>query len=121
MMAQFKSNFVAASSISQNQGMSDSSSANANKRPALPGFVSGGSIGGDVQRTQTASSFSPAMSGVNPTSQSSRENASQKNLERLFFLVFFAQFYQVVLISDKLDLDTDFNSIHLLFPLQFKR
>ncbi|KAK4558271.1 hypothetical protein RGQ29_007852 [Quercus rubra] len=80
-MAQFKSKFVAASSNSQNQGLSNSSSAYANKRTALPGFVSGGSIGGDVYRTQTTISFCPAMSGVNSTSQISTENATQKNPE----------------------------------------
>lgn len=83
MMAQFKNNFVAASSNpqNQNQGMSNSSSAYANKRPALAGFVSGGSIGGDIYKTQPTSSFPPAMSGVN--TPSSGENASQKNTERL--------------------------------------
>lgn len=82
MMAQFKSSFVAASSNPQNQGMSNNSSAYANKRPALAGFVSGGSIGGDIYKTQTTTgSFSPAMSGVN--TPSSGENASQKNSERL--------------------------------------
>ena len=84
-MAQFKSKFVAASSNSQNQGLSNSSSAYANKRTALPGFVSGGSIGGDVYRTQTTISFCPAMSDVNSTSQISTENATQKNPERLLF------------------------------------
>ncbi|XP_059437229.1 DEAD-box ATP-dependent RNA helicase 24 [Corylus avellana] len=81
MMAQFKNNFVAASSNpqNQNQGMSNSSSAYANKRPALAGFVSGGSIGGDIYKTQPTSSFPPAMSGVN--TPSSGENASQKNTE----------------------------------------
>lgn len=81
MMAQFKSNFVAASSNPQNQGMSNSSKAYANKRPALAGFVSGGSIGGDTYKPQTTSSFTPAMSGVN--TPGSGENASQNNSERL--------------------------------------
>ncbi|KAF2304788.1 hypothetical protein GH714_037976 [Hevea brasiliensis] len=57
MMGQFKSNFVAASSNPQ------SSSAYANKRPALPGFVSGGSIGGDINRTRTNSSVPGFVSG----------------------------------------------------------
>ena len=99
MMAQFKNSFVAASSNTQNQGLSNSSSASAsasasatatatayaNKRTALPGFVSGGSIGGGIYRSQTTTSSSPAMSGVNTTSQSSRENATQRNSERLLF------------------------------------
>ncbi|KAG2693309.1 hypothetical protein I3843_08G085800 [Carya illinoinensis] len=80
MMAQFKSNFVAAASNSQSQGMSNSSSAYANKRTALSGFVSGGSIGGDIYKTQTTSSFSPAVSG-NSTNHSSSENANKKNSE----------------------------------------
>lgn len=83
MMAQFKSNFVAAASNSQSQGMSNSSSAYANKGTALSGFVSGGSIGGDIYKTQTTSSFSPAMSGIS-TNHSSAENANKKNSERLY-------------------------------------
>ncbi|EEF47251.1 DEAD-box ATP-dependent RNA helicase 24 [Ricinus communis] len=57
MMAQFKSSFVAASSNSQ------SPSAYANNRPALRGFVSGGSIGGDLNITQTTSSLPGFVSG----------------------------------------------------------
>lgn len=57
MMGQFKSNFVSVSSNSQ------SSSANAKKRPALTGFVSGGSIGGDVNRTRTPISIPGFVSG----------------------------------------------------------
>lgn len=52
-MTQFKSNFVAASSNSQ------SSNAYAIRRLALPGFVSGGSIGG----VQTTSSLPGFVSG----------------------------------------------------------
>ncbi|KAK9280892.1 hypothetical protein L1049_003783 [Liquidambar formosana] len=83
MMAQFKSNFVAASSNSSNQGLNNSSSMYANKRPALAGFVSGGTIGGDMNRAQTTSSFSPSapISGGTTTVQNSRENASQNNSE----------------------------------------
>ncbi|KAH7578240.1 hypothetical protein ACOSP7_000549 [Xanthoceras sorbifolium] len=82
MMAQFKSNFVAASPTSQSQGQNNSSSAYANKRPALPGFVSGGSIGGDIYRTQTVNSFSPApVSGLNTSDQNSGANANRKNSE----------------------------------------
>ncbi|KAJ4850340.1 DEAD-box ATP-dependent RNA helicase 24 [Turnera subulata] len=62
VMAQFKSNFVAASSNSQSQGF-NSSNAYANKRPALTGFVSGGSIGGDISRTQTTGSLPGFVSG----------------------------------------------------------
>ncbi|XP_010267974.1 PREDICTED: DEAD-box ATP-dependent RNA helicase 24 [Nelumbo nucifera] len=78
MMAQFKSNFVAAKSDSQNSSFS---SANVSKRPVLPGFVSGGSIGGDANRTQTTTSFNPTPSGGQTTSGSSKENGSQKKME----------------------------------------
>lgn len=50
MMSQFKSSFVAASPSSQNQGFSGNTSIAANKRPTLSGFVSGGSIGGDISK-----------------------------------------------------------------------
>ncbi|XP_034690798.1 DEAD-box ATP-dependent RNA helicase 24 isoform X1 [Vitis riparia] len=82
MMAQFKSNFVAATSGSQNQGSNNSPSTYANKRPVLQGFVSGGSIGGDMNRAQTTSSFSPAPTSAGKTSgQNSGENASHRNSE----------------------------------------
>ncbi|MQL78552.1 hypothetical protein Taro_010984 [Colocasia esculenta] len=80
MMVQFKSNFVAASSSSQSESRSESN-AFASKRPALPGFVSGGSIGGESHRAPAApiSSFSKAggSPAVNPNG-----NGSQKNSER---------------------------------------
>lgn len=79
MMAQFKSSFVAASSNSQNI-----SSIPVNKRPAFAGFVSGGTIGGDVSRTQTTNAVSFAPTAViNTFSQNSGENANQNNSERL--------------------------------------
>ncbi|GFZ13805.1 P-loop containing nucleoside triphosphate hydrolases superfamily protein [Actinidia rufa] len=81
-MPQFKSNFVAASSNSQNQSINNSSGAYANKRMVLPGFVSGGSIGGDVNAAWTTNSPNPApTSGGNPTNQNPRGNTSQKNSE----------------------------------------
>ncbi|KAD3068712.1 hypothetical protein R6Q59_017264 [Mikania micrantha] len=65
VMAQFKSSFVAASSNSQNQGL-----INPNKKMVLPGFVSGGSIGGDARPpSATSSSSLTAMSTSNTTSQ----------------------------------------------------
>lgn len=82
MMAQFKNSFVAASSNSQNQGLSNSTSASAHKRPALAGFVSGGSIGGDIHRTQATTNSPAPPSAVNTFSQNSG-NATQNNLERL--------------------------------------
>lgn len=63
VMAQFKNNFVAATSNSQSPGLNTSSSVFANKRPALRGFVSGGSIGGDMNRPQTTSSLAGFVSG----------------------------------------------------------
>lgn len=83
MMAQFKSSFVAASSNSQSQGVNNSSSMYANKRTALSGFVSGGSIGGDMNRNQTTSFSGTPISGVNPSGQGSGLNASQRSSERL--------------------------------------
>ncbi|KAI4349749.1 hypothetical protein L6164_010309 [Bauhinia variegata] len=77
MMAQFRSSFVAASN-SQNQGFGNSIGVPANKRPALPGFVSGGSIGGDINITHSTAASNPATSAVNATSG---VNTSQKNTE----------------------------------------
>ncbi|PKU86302.1 DEAD-box ATP-dependent RNA helicase 24 [Dendrobium catenatum] len=70
MMAQFRSNFVAASSNSQN----DVSRAS---RPLLPGFVSGGSIGGETYKAPQATSISAAAS----LGGSFVENGSQKKAE----------------------------------------
>ncbi|XP_028786327.1 DEAD-box ATP-dependent RNA helicase 24-like [Neltuma alba] len=81
MMAQFRSNFVAASSNSQNQSYSSSTSMPANKRPALPGFVSGGSIGGDLNTNQTPAASRPATSAVNASSHNSGVGARQRNNE----------------------------------------
>lgn len=83
MMAQFKSNFVAATSSSPSQGPNSSSSNYPPKRPVLQGFVSGGSIGGDMNRAQTASSFSHAPTSAGKTTcQNSAENASHRKSER---------------------------------------
>ncbi|XP_045796871.1 DEAD-box ATP-dependent RNA helicase 24 isoform X2 [Trifolium pratense] len=71
MMSQFRSSFVAASSTSQNEGFSNTTSVAVNKRPTLAGFVSGGSIGGDINTRQQTASYNPAASAVNSTSQSS--------------------------------------------------
>ncbi|KAM1166510.1 hypothetical protein PS1_026104 [Malus domestica] len=82
MMSQFKTKFVAASSNSPSHGSGNSSSVPS--RPALRGFVSGGSIGGDVYRTQTTSTITPAppTSVINKTgAQNTGENSSQKPSE----------------------------------------
>lgn len=70
VMAQFKNSFVAATpSNPQNQ-------AYPNKRPSLMGFVSGGTIGGDMGRIQ--SQPPPAA----PTHNASLHNSSQKHSQR---------------------------------------
>jgi ATP-dependent RNA helicase DDX42 len=86
MMSQFRSSFVAASSTSQNEGFSNTTSVAVNKRPTLAGFVSGGSIGGDINtHQQTASYNNPATSAANSTSQSSGVNPGQNSTNRLIF------------------------------------
>lgn len=98
MMAQFKSNFVAASSGPPSQGSSNNYSTPANKRPTLSGFVSGGSIGGG------ANSPAPPVSRGNSYMPNSVEYSSQKNSERLvnsiLFVgtVYYAFFYLNILI-----------------------
>lgn len=79
MMSQFRSSFVAASSTSQNEGFSNNTSMAVNKRPTLAGFVSGGSIGGDINTHQQTASYNPAPSTVNSTSQNSGVNPGQNN------------------------------------------
>ncbi|CAD5191659.1 unnamed protein product [Musa acuminata subsp. malaccensis] len=70
MMAQFKSNFVAASSNSEGNTSSTT-------RPSLSGFVSGGSIGGEAYKAQSLTTFIPATKN-----EGSRiENGNQKNSE----------------------------------------
>ncbi|KAF8039719.1 hypothetical protein BT93_B2054 [Corymbia citriodora subsp. variegata] len=81
MMAQFKSNFVAAASNSQNQGINSSSNMHASKRPAMTGFVSGGSIGGDAYKAQTTKSSSTPTSGANPPGHRPTENAGHRSSE----------------------------------------
>jgi len=54
-MAQFKSNFVAATSNPQSEGRNQATS-----RPVLAGFVSGGSIGGEAYKAQSATNAKPA-------------------------------------------------------------
>ncbi|KAL2934957.1 DEAD-box ATP-dependent RNA helicase 24 [Bienertia sinuspersici] len=77
MMARFKSSFVAASPSSQNQTTSNSNIVS--NRPALSGFVAGGSIGGDAHRPQpTTTTNSAPASGGSIAGQSS----DQKNNER---------------------------------------
>ena len=83
MMSQFKNNFVAASSNSQNQGVNSSSSMYANKRTVLSGFVSGGTIGGNTGSAQTTGSAGAAtIPSGNNAAGIARDDAIRKNLER---------------------------------------
>ena len=72
VMAQFKNSFVAAtpSNPQSSQG------GYPNKRPSLMGFVSGGTIGGDMGRTQTQAP--PVAASHN----ASLHNSSQKTPQR---------------------------------------
>ncbi|KAG9157191.1 hypothetical protein Leryth_004875 [Lithospermum erythrorhizon] len=79
MMSQFRNTFVAASSNSQNQGFNSGSSNYPNKK-VLSGFVSGGTIGGDIPTTQSVQSTAAAnMSSVKPGSHFAAQDGSQKN------------------------------------------
>lgn len=80
MMAQFKNNFVAASSNSQNQVANQNPVMHAAKRMALPGFVSGGTIGGEVHTIKTTSSTGAAAVS-NTAAQNSGDNANQRRSE----------------------------------------
>ncbi|KAF6143353.1 hypothetical protein GIB67_001297 [Kingdonia uniflora] len=72
MMAQFKNKFVAATPDSQSHGRET-------KRPALSGFVSGGSMGGDVRRAQASSLKSSSSQGGNTTDEANlSENGGRK-------------------------------------------
>ncbi|KAF5811027.1 putative RNA helicase [Helianthus annuus] len=77
VMAQFKSSFVAASSNSQNQGL-----INSNKKMVLPGFVSGGSIGGEARPPTTT--ISPSLTPMPPgnTANQNTGHGSQGSSER---------------------------------------
>ncbi|KAL5983523.1 hypothetical protein ACLOJK_017610 [Asimina triloba] len=74
MMVQFKSNFVAATSNPQSDG-----STFATTRPTLPGFVSGGSIGGETYGTQTSGSLNYSSQPVGSMGISLKENGSQRS------------------------------------------
>ncbi|XP_020107971.1 DEAD-box ATP-dependent RNA helicase 24 isoform X2 [Ananas comosus] len=75
MMQQFKSNFVAAASSSQNDNITPSGSA-PSARPVLRGFVSGGMIGGEAAyKTQPVAPFNPPSKPEGSTN----ENGNKKN------------------------------------------
>lgn len=75
VMAQFKNSFVAATPSSNSQ-----SQAYPNKRPSLMGFVSGGTIGGDMGRTQSQTPPPAAATA-------SLHNSSRKNPQRFVSLL----------------------------------
>ncbi|RRT86114.1 hypothetical protein B296_00000735 [Ensete ventricosum] len=77
MMAQFKSNFVAASS---NSNVPISSST----KPALRGFVSGGSIGGEAYKAQSVAvpAFGDEGSRTVNGSQKGSESSRDRRRER---------------------------------------
>ncbi|XP_051118766.1 DEAD-box ATP-dependent RNA helicase 24 isoform X1 [Andrographis paniculata] len=79
MMAQFRSNFVPASTNSQNQSMQNSSS-QGNRRMALPGFVSGGTIGGDVYAATINSSTSTVC--ASKTSEAAKPSGSESSRDK---------------------------------------
>lgn len=80
IMAQFRNSFVPASSNSQNQFVQSSSGIQANKRTVLTGFVSGGTIGGDIH-TAKISSTTTTASAPNAAPNPS-EIAKQTHSER---------------------------------------
>ncbi|WOL04025.1 DEAD-box ATP-dependent RNA helicase 24 [Canna indica] len=75
MMAQFKSNFVAASSSSKSNVPSIG-------RPALAGFVSGGSIGGESYTAQSVSSFVPASKNEGNRNENGNPKSSESSRDR---------------------------------------
>ncbi|KAM7275725.1 hypothetical protein ACFE04_017591 [Oxalis oulophora] len=90
VMSRFKNSFVAASSNPQGQSLTSNSNAYQNNRPALSGFVSGGSIGGDVNRTQATAlpgfvsggSIGGAANRTQPNTSSGQNASGQKSSER---------------------------------------
>lgn len=91
IMAQFKNSFVPASSNSHNQFVSNSAGVQANKRTVLSGFVSGGTIGGEMHAPKINSTTAPASAST-PT-QSSRETAKETHTERSPTIAEFLLFY----------------------------
>ncbi|KAL8054665.1 hypothetical protein ABFX02_04G007100 [Erythranthe guttata] len=80
MMSQARNNFVPASSNSQNQFLQSSAGGQTHRRTALPGFVSGGTIGGDIHAPKINGTSSTAS--ASNTTPSSRETAKQTPTER---------------------------------------
>ncbi|KAL7151067.1 hypothetical protein ABFS83_04G006500 [Erythranthe nasuta] len=80
MMSQARNNFVPASSNSQNQFLQSSAGVQTHRRTALPGFVSGGTIGGDIHAPKINSTSSTAS--ASNTTPNSRETTKQAPTER---------------------------------------
>ncbi|KAH6811215.1 P-loop containing nucleoside triphosphate hydrolases superfamily protein [Perilla frutescens var. frutescens] len=86
MMTQFRSNFVPASSNSQSQFVQSSSGTQANKRMVLRGFVSGGTIGGEmpagkvhgVTATSSASNITPNSGEIRKQTHSERDKSRER-------------------------------------------
>ncbi|ERN02145.1 hypothetical protein AMTR_s00045p00182070 [Amborella trichopoda] len=86
MMAQFKSNFVAATSddnSSQNEGRSSSNTSTGN-RPVLAGFVSGGSIGGEARGPQSSGAPNSMSKPGGAMGENPKENNSQSSGRLVF-------------------------------------
>lgn len=77
MMTQFRSNFVAASSSSPNQFVQSSSMSQPNNRKVLAGFVSGGTIGGDMPPTKV-NITTPAPSTTPNSTDTRRQSHSER-------------------------------------------
>lgn len=82
MMAQFKSNFVPASSNSYASSTSQSSSTLSNKRQGISGFVSGGTIGGYALNDQGSGNRSQQVDNLASVSASDRERERGRGGER---------------------------------------
>lgn len=80
MMTQFRSSFVPASSNSQNQFVQSSPAPQANNRMVLRGFVSGGTIGGEMPITKVHSV--PPTASASNTTPNSGEIRKQTHSER---------------------------------------
>ncbi|KAL6504988.1 DEAD-box ATP-dependent RNA helicase 24 [Orobanche gracilis] len=79
MMAQFRKSFVPASSNSENQFALNTSGVQTNKRMVLPGFVSGGTIGGNMHAAKITST---APTASNTSNANTREVAKQTHSGR---------------------------------------
>ncbi|GFQ01555.1 dead-box ATP-dependent RNA helicase 24 [Phtheirospermum japonicum] len=82
MMAQFRNSFVPASSSSQSPFAQNSPGVQTNKRMVLAGFVSGGTIGGDVHAAKINSTSSTSAPPASNPNSNTREVAKQTQSDR---------------------------------------